>query len=73
MKQIQVSMLTIFKVVGTGLGLWAVLLLWPAFLLFLVSVVLAVTLHPTILWMEGGGCRAAWAWSSWRRSWSGSW
>ena len=46
-------MTTILKVVGTGLGLWAVLLLWPAFLLFLVSVVLAVTLHPTILWMEG--------------------
>ena len=39
-------MTTIFKVVGSGLGLWAVLLLWPGFLLFLISVLLAVTLHP---------------------------
>ena len=46
-------MATILKVVGSGLGLWAIVLLWPAFLLFLVSVVLAVTLHPTIVWLEG--------------------
>lgn len=46
-------MITILKVVGCALGLWAVVLLWPAFLLFLVSIVLAVTLHPTIVWMEG--------------------
>ena len=52
-QDLHLPMITILKVVGSGLGLWAVLLLWPAFLLFLLSVVLAVTLHPTILWMEG--------------------
>ena len=50
---VHVSMTTILKLVATGLGLWAAWLLWPAFLLFLIAVVLAVTLHPTILWMEG--------------------
>jgi predicted PurR-regulated permease PerM len=45
-------MSTILKVVGSGLGLWALLTLWPEFLMFLVALVLAVTLHPAVLWME---------------------
>jgi predicted PurR-regulated permease PerM len=45
-------MSTILKVIGSGLGLWALLILWPEFLMFLVSLVLAVTLHPAVLWME---------------------
>jgi predicted PurR-regulated permease PerM len=46
-------MATIFKVVGCGIGLWVIYLLWPEFLLFLVSVLLAVTLNPAVRWMEG--------------------
>jgi predicted PurR-regulated permease PerM len=46
-------MATILKLVGSGLGLWAVYLLWPEFLLFLLSVLLAVTLNPAVRWMEG--------------------
>jgi predicted PurR-regulated permease PerM len=45
-------MSTILKVIGSGLGLWAVLILWPEFLMFLISLILAVTLHPAVLWME---------------------
>jgi predicted PurR-regulated permease PerM len=43
---------TILKVIGSGLALWAVLLLWPQFLLFLIALLLAVTLHPAVVWME---------------------
>ncbi len=46
-------MATILKVIGSGLGLWAVFLLWPEFLMFLLSVLMAVTLHPAVRWMEG--------------------
>ncbi len=45
-------MSTILKVVGSGLGLWAIVRLWPEFMLFVVSLLLAVTLHPAVLWME---------------------
>lgn len=45
-------MSTIFKVIGSALGCWAILVLWPQFLLFLISLLLAVTLHPAVLWME---------------------
>jgi predicted PurR-regulated permease PerM len=45
-------MTTILKLVGSGLGLWAIFLLWPQFLLFLVAVILAVTLYPAVQWME---------------------
>jgi predicted PurR-regulated permease PerM len=51
-KEIQVSMVTILKLIGSGIGLWAAWLLWPEFLLFVVAVLLAVTLHPLVLWME---------------------
>ena len=46
-------MSTILKVIGSGLGLWAVFLLWPEFLIFLISVLMAVTLYPAVRWMEG--------------------
>jgi predicted PurR-regulated permease PerM len=51
-RDVRIPMATIIKVVGSGLGLWAMYLLWPEFLLFLLSVLLAVTLHPAIRWME---------------------
>lgn len=49
---IHIPMVTIVKVVGSGLGLWVVFLLWPEFLLFLISVLFAVTLNPVVRWME---------------------
>ena len=52
-RDLHVPMSTILKVIGSGLGLWAVFLLWPEFLMFLISVLLAVTLYPAIRWMEG--------------------
>ena len=51
-RDIRIPMTTILKVVGSGLGLWVVFLLWPEFLLFLISVLLAVTLNPVVRWME---------------------
>jgi predicted PurR-regulated permease PerM len=54
-RELHVPMITILKVVGSALGLWAVLLLWPSFLLFLISLLLAVTLHPAVVWMERRG------------------
>jgi predicted PurR-regulated permease PerM len=51
-REIHIPMATILKVVGSGLGLWAVFLLWPEFLLFLISVLFAVTLNPVVRWME---------------------
>jgi predicted PurR-regulated permease PerM len=51
-RYLRVPMTTIIRVVASGLGLWAVLLLWPGFLLFLISLILAVTLHPVVRWME---------------------
>ncbi len=49
---IHIPMTTILKVVGSGLGLWGMFVLWPEFLLFLISVLLAVTLNPAVRWME---------------------
>jgi predicted PurR-regulated permease PerM len=45
-------MTTILKVVASGLGLWTIFLIWPEFLLFLISVLMAVTLYPAVRWME---------------------
>jgi len=45
-------MSTILKVIGSGLVLWATFLLWTEFLMFLVAVLMAVTLHPAVHWME---------------------
>ena len=45
-------MTTILKLIGSGFGLWAVWLLWPEFLLFLIAILFAVTLHPAVAWME---------------------
>jgi predicted PurR-regulated permease PerM len=45
-------MTTILKLIGSGFGLWAAWLLWPEFLLLLVAILLAVTLHPAVAWME---------------------
>jgi predicted PurR-regulated permease PerM len=49
---VHVPMTTILKLVGSGLGLWAVYILWSEFLLFLIAVLLAVTLYPAVRWME---------------------
>jgi putative heme transporter len=50
--EFHVPMVTILKLAGSGLGLWAIWLLWPEFLLFVISVLLAVTLHPAVAWLE---------------------
>ena len=52
-RDIRIPMSTILKVIGSGLALWAIFLLWPEFLMFLVAVLMAVTLHPAVHWMEG--------------------
>jgi putative heme transporter len=51
-KEIRVPMVTIFKLIASGIGLWAAWRLWPQFLLFVIAVLLAVTLHPVVSWME---------------------
>jgi predicted PurR-regulated permease PerM len=60
-RDIRIPMTTILKVVGSGLGLWAVYLLWPEFVLFLLAVLLAVTLHPAVHWMEGRRIGRGWS------------
>jgi predicted PurR-regulated permease PerM len=52
-RDLHLPMTTILKVIGSGLGLWAVFLLWPEFLMFLLAVLMAVTLHPAVRWLEG--------------------
>ena len=52
-RELRIPMSTILKVIGSGLGLWAAFLLWPEFLMFLLSIVMAVTLHPGVRWLEG--------------------
>jgi predicted PurR-regulated permease PerM len=59
-REIHIPMATILKVVGSGLGLWAAFLLWPEFLLFLISVLFAVTLNPVVRWMETKRIGRAW-------------
>ena len=51
-RDLHFPMTTILKLVGSGFGLWAAWLLWPEFLLFLIAILLAVTLHPAVAWME---------------------
>jgi predicted PurR-regulated permease PerM len=54
-RDLHIPLVTILKVVASGLGLWAAMLLWPGFLLFLTALLLAVTLYPSVLWMERRG------------------
>jgi predicted PurR-regulated permease PerM len=51
-QDLHVPMTTILKLIGSGFGLWAVWLLWPEFLLFLIAILFAVTLHPAVAWLE---------------------
>lgn len=51
-RDLHIPLVTLLKVLGTGLAAWAAYILWPEFLLFLVSIILAVTLHPAVSWME---------------------
>ena len=51
-RDLHVPMTTILKLIGSGFGLWAGWLLWPEFLLFLIAILLAVTLHPAVAWLE---------------------
>src|SRR6185295_6938583 len=53
--ELHIPIRTILTVVASGLALWAAVLLWPGFLLFLTALLLAVTLHPAVVWMEGKG------------------
>lgn len=52
-RDIRIPMSTILKVIVSGLAFWAIALLWSEFLMFLVAVLMAVTLHPAVHWMEG--------------------
>ena len=54
-RDLHIPIRTILTVVGSGLALWAAVLLWPGFLLFLTALLLAVTLHPAVVWMERKG------------------
>ncbi len=58
-RDLRIPMATVFKLIGSGLGLWATYLLWPEFLLFLISVLFAVTLSPAVRWMEQRRLRRA--------------
>lgn len=49
---LHVPVTTILKLVASGLALWALSILWSELLLFLVAILLAVTLHPAVRWME---------------------
>ena len=51
-RDLHIPMTTILKLIASGLGLWAAWLLWPEFLLFLIAILLAVTLHPAVAWIE---------------------
>lgn len=51
-RDVRIPISTILKVIGSGLAVWAIFLLWPEFLMFLVAVLMAVTLHPAVHWME---------------------
>jgi len=51
-RDIRIPMATVLKVIGSGLGLWTVFVLWPEFLMFLLSILMAVTLYPAVRWME---------------------
>jgi len=51
-RELRIPIGTVLKLIGSALGVWAVFLLWSECLLFLVAVLLAVTLHPGIVWME---------------------
>jgi predicted PurR-regulated permease PerM len=51
-RDLHVPMTTILKLIGSGVGLWAVWLLWPEFLLFLIAILFAVTLQPAVAWLE---------------------
>jgi putative heme transporter len=51
-RELHVPMTTILKLIGSGFGLWAVWLLWPEFLFFLIAILLAVTLNPAVEWLE---------------------
>jgi predicted PurR-regulated permease PerM len=52
---VRIPVVTILKVIASGLVAWAVWLLWPEFLLFVISLLLAVTLNPALVWMERRG------------------
>jgi len=46
---------TIIKVLLTALLVWAGLRLWPEFVFVLISITLAVALHPAVVWLEKRG------------------
>jgi putative heme transporter len=51
-RDVRISLGTILKVLMCGVGIWAAYKLGPLFLLFLISLLLAVTLDPAVTWME---------------------
>jgi len=59
-RDLRIPMTTILKVVASGLGLWAIFVVWPEFLFFLIAVLMAVTLYPAVRWMEGRRIGRGW-------------
>lgn len=49
---VHISVVSLLKILAFGLVFLAVVKLWSGFLLFLISLLLAVTLHPVVAWME---------------------
>ena len=53
--RIDVPFASIAKILVAALLVWVVLKLWLPFLVFLVAVLLAVTLHPVVAWLQRRG------------------
>ncbi len=49
---VRISVVTLLKLSAFVLVAWAAAKLWSGFLLFLIALLLAVTLHPVVMWME---------------------
>lgn len=53
--RISIPFATIAKLLVAALCVWVVLKLWLLFLVFLVAVLIAVTLHPVVAWLQRRG------------------
>src|SRR5512138_2005975 len=53
--QLEITWASVFRVLAGILFAYMAMLLWPIFKLLLISVVLAVALHPLVLWLCGKG------------------
>ena len=53
--KLEIPFATIGRLLAAAVFVWAVLKIWLLFLVFLVSVLLAVTLHPVVAWLRRRG------------------